>query len=860
MGAAKRIGTARDRLRTQERSIKRLEALNRLINVPRPIAATRSSGSSAAGDTGGGTGNFLKTEGDTMIGPFALNPPVDFRVIVDSNDTIDIGASSTNNQYSSNIQLDDLQTNSSVLTIITGGGFNGQLLVIRTFAPTIPYTISQNTVGNSGNIELPDSTDLTVGDLETLIFIFDAELITNVNTGGTWRLLSRSDPGTGGGGDITEPIELGFNEVTTETPPTFTVIAGDVFNPSHIDLDQDITLQLDISATASKYKSLFVIFDTTGGSFTVTWPASVTNPPIIDDSIAQRISVILYTIDNGVLWTHATSVGSSTTGGEFFGPWTANHDAGDFSLVNLAAVAIVDTGGLARGSISGDAGATAVRLSLATANKFIISDVLTDIAEFDNATGLTIKGTHVINMSKNIINTIGSLQFDNSATFTPTNENSIGFDQNNNFMKYSVALTSDAHVFFANGELLASITRVGSNSGSLNVDNVVANLLQANELIDLSTFTNSTPSNGNIWLDLSSGLFQFRQNGSTVGLSGSPLTTKGDLYGFSTVDARIPVGANGQVLTANSAVSLGVEWASGGGGEFFGPWTANHDAGDFALNNVSSIQISDSVGGVHALLQGLATPETRLTLTTGEKFSIFDNITSILEIDNATGLKMIGTHVINMSKNIINTIGSLQFDGTVTFTPTNVTTIGFDSSNSFLIYNVALTSYSHVFKANGELLASITRIAPNSGQLSVDAVVAETLLANDKLEMQNGFSINNTNSTTTEFTIPSSEVLKIIEGSDIRIQVDKNIILDADLNDDILFKENGTTTLGYDGGLNAWTLFSPNTLQINSGAEIDFISSSSSASAGAQTLPSNPIGFVIIRVAGTLRRIPFYGA
>lgn len=40
----------------------------------------------------------------------------------------------------------------------------------------------------------------------------------------------------------------------------------------------------------------------------------------------------------------------------------------------------------------------------------------------------------------------------------------------------------------------------------------------------------------------------------------SPLTTKGDLYGFNTVDDRIPVGTDGQVLSANSANAIGVEW------------------------------------------------------------------------------------------------------------------------------------------------------------------------------------------------------------------------------------------------------------------------------------------------------------
>jgi hypothetical protein len=60
-------------------------------------------------------------------------------------------------------------------------------------------------------------------------------------------------------------------------------------------------------------------------------------------------------------------------------------------------------------------------------------------------------------------------------------------------------------------------------------------------------------------------------NGSAwvaVGGGASPLTTKGDLYGFSTVDARVPIGTNGHVLTADSTQSLGLKWAApaAGGG------------------------------------------------------------------------------------------------------------------------------------------------------------------------------------------------------------------------------------------------------------------------------------------------------
>jgi len=46
--------------------------------------------------------------------------------------------------------------------------------------------------------------------------------------------------------------------------------------------------------------------------------------------------------------------------------------------------------------------------------------------------------------------------------------------------------------------------------------------------------------------------------------SNPPLTTKGDLYGFSTVPARVAVGTNGQVLTADSTATNGVAWAAAG--------------------------------------------------------------------------------------------------------------------------------------------------------------------------------------------------------------------------------------------------------------------------------------------------------
>ena len=93
------------------------------------------------------------------------------------------------------------------------------------------------------------------------------------------------------------------------------------------------------------------------------------------------------------------------------------------------------------------------------------------------------------------------------------------------------------------------------------------------------------------------GIYTFRTNDGGVnydvvqivsGTSGgsgsvSPLTTKGDLWGFSTLDARIPIGTNTFVLTADSTETLGAKWADPN------VWTENVDAANFELDNVSSL-------------------------------------------------------------------------------------------------------------------------------------------------------------------------------------------------------------------------------------------------------------------------------
>ena len=75
---------------------------------------------------------------------------------------------------------------------------------------------------------------------------------------------------------------------------------------------------------------------------------------------------------------------------------------------------------------------------------------------------------------------------------------------------------------------------------------------------------------------------------SYVGVGGSsPLTTKGDLYTFSTVDARLGVGANDTVLTADSAEATGLKWATPSSGSMTQLASGSMTGAKVSLNSIS---------------------------------------------------------------------------------------------------------------------------------------------------------------------------------------------------------------------------------------------------------------------------------
>jgi hypothetical protein len=84
-------------------------------------------------------------------------------------------------------------------------------------------------------------------------------------------------------------------------------------------------------------------------------------------------------------------------------------------------------------------------------------------------------------------------------------------------------------------------------------DTALSGVLAEGMLCYIDADNNLYKYTGSAWVNIDSG-------------STSPLTTKGDLYTYSTTDARLGVGSNGQVLTADSTTATGLKWAAAAGG------------------------------------------------------------------------------------------------------------------------------------------------------------------------------------------------------------------------------------------------------------------------------------------------------
>jgi hypothetical protein len=114
---------------------------------------------------------------------------------------------------------------------------------------------------------------------------------------------------------------------------------------------------------------------------------------------------------------------------------------------------------------------------------------------------------------------------------------------------------------------------VNDTGGTVSIVNEYASATASKRILTGTGGNINLADGASILLCFSSTTSRWHVIGGT-GSGSSPLTTKGDLYTYSTTNDRLPVGTNGQVLVADSAEATGLKWSSG-----VGNWSASNFTG-----------------------------------------------------------------------------------------------------------------------------------------------------------------------------------------------------------------------------------------------------------------------------------------
>lgn len=282
-------------------------------------------------------GNFLSRNGDSMIGPIALGPPVDFTIEINANNTIDISSLNENAQFSSNLQFENIQPNSFILDIVAGAAFDGQILILRTVAPSEAITIRQGTLENGGNIQVPDNEDFQMRDLEMIFLVFDEALRIESNTGGSWRVLSGSGA-TGGSPTVLNNL----NEFNHGELGLFTLnLDWQVANFQRIVVTGELEIGFANLPAPGKWQSIIIEItqDNIGGHGVEFLDAPFLNgTPVVGTNPNETTSIQFYSYNTGtanvIVWAFWS--GSQT-------PWLQNVDANKFILFDLNDVLFTNT-------------------------------------------------------------------------------------------------------------------------------------------------------------------------------------------------------------------------------------------------------------------------------------------------------------------------------------------------------------------------------------------------------------------------------------------------------------------------------------------------------------------------------------
>lgn len=196
---AKLTPTATDKLREALRKNRELYSVNRTLRTPISLSTAQIGNlGGSAGGVQAATSNFLKTQGDTMVGPIAFFPTTQSIV----SEELDIAPPLTGGINRASTYVIASFASPATLSLISGASFSGQLLYLEVPANST-LTIEDFSSNVGGNILTADGNDLVIttpaANPQVVTFLFDVTQGPNGNQGG-WLVVGTS---LGGGGGTT---------------------------------------------------------------------------------------------------------------------------------------------------------------------------------------------------------------------------------------------------------------------------------------------------------------------------------------------------------------------------------------------------------------------------------------------------------------------------------------------------------------------------------------------------------------------------------------------------------------------------------------------------------------------------------